>query len=101
MQSAECRVKGALVGAIHESPENKRLPYIKAKFACILPKTNAYHKANNQQGIPRTGRPISGRLVWSVKVYTLFSFIRHSVFSSIRLQFSSKNDIMSIEKKHV
>ena len=25
MQSAECRVKGALVGAIHESPENKRI----------------------------------------------------------------------------
>ena len=25
MQNAECRVKGALVGAIHESPENERI----------------------------------------------------------------------------
>ena len=25
MQSAECRVKGAPVGAIHESPENERI----------------------------------------------------------------------------
>ena len=25
MQNAECRVKGVLVGAIHESPENERI----------------------------------------------------------------------------
>ena len=25
VQNAECRVKGALVGAIHESPENERI----------------------------------------------------------------------------
>ena len=69
--------------------------------ALDIPKTNGYHKINNQKGIPCSGRPILARFVWSVKVYTLFSFIRHSVFSPIRLQFSPKNDIMSIEKKHV
>ena len=29
-KKAECRVIGNFVGAIHESPENKRIPKIKA-----------------------------------------------------------------------
>ena len=29
MQNAECRVKESLVGAIHESPENERLSYVR------------------------------------------------------------------------